>query len=79
MNHCAWHQGWPLLNVTGVTAAAVVVVTTFQPELLMSRAASNPEATQDFPARPVVKNLPANAGGMGLIPGQGRFHTLRGN
>ena len=79
MNHCAWHQGWLLLNVTGVTAAAVVVVTTFQPELLMSRAASNPEATQDFPARPVVKNLPANAGGMGLIPGQGRFHTLQGN
>ena len=77
MNHCAWHQGWTLLNVTGVTAAAVV--TTFQPELLASRAASNPEATQDFPGRPVVKNLPANAGGMGLIPGQGRFHMLRGN
>ena len=24
----------------------------------------------------MVKNLPANAGDMGLIPGQGRFHML---
>ena len=28
---------------------------------------------------PVVKNLPANAGGTGLIPGQGRVHVPRGN
>ena len=33
----------------------------------------------DFPGSPVVKNLPANAGDMGLIPGLGRFHMLRGN
>ena len=26
---------------------------------------------EDFPAGPVVKNLSANAGDMGLIPGQG--------
>ena len=26
-----------------------------------------------FPGGPVVKSLPANAGDMGLIPGQGRF------
>ena len=25
----------------------------------------------DFPSGPVVKNLPSNAGDMGLIPGQG--------
>ena len=32
---------------------------------------------QDFPGGPVVKNLPANAGDMGLIPGKGRFRTLQ--
>ena len=33
----------------------------------------------DFPGAPVVKNLPANAGNMGSIPGPGRFHVPRGN
>ena len=28
----------------------------------------------DFPGGPVVKNLPANAGDVGSIPGMGRFH-----
>ena len=28
----------------------------------------------DFPGNSVVKNLPANAGDMSLIPGPGRFH-----
>ena len=28
----------------------------------------------DFPSGAVDKNLPANAGDMGLIPGPGRFH-----
>ena len=32
---------------------------------------------QDFPHGSVVKNLPANAGDMGLIPGQGGSHMLR--
>ena len=32
---------------------------------------------QDFPGGPVVKNLPANAGDMGLMPGMGRFHILQ--
>jgi len=27
----------------------------------------------DFPAHSVVKNVPANAGDVGLIPGLGRF------
>ena len=30
----------------------------------------------DSPGGLVVKNLPANAGDMGSIPGQGRFHML---
>ena len=29
---------------------------------------------EDFPGGPVVKNLPANAEDMGLIPDPGRFH-----
>ena len=33
----------------------------------------------DFPGGPVVKNSPANAGDMGLIPGLGRFSRLWGN
>ena len=32
---------------------------------------------RDFHGGPVVKILPCNAGGLGLIPGQGtRFHML---
>ena len=34
---------------------------------------------KDFPGGIVVKNLPANAGNMGLIPGSGRFHMARGS
>ena len=34
------------------------------------------EAGGDVPGGPVVKNLPANAGDMGSIPGSGRFHML---
>ena len=33
----------------------------------------------DFPGGPVVKNPPANAGDVGSISGQGRFHMLRGD
>ena len=32
-----------------------------------------------FLGGPVVKNLPANAGGMSSIPGPGRFHTQQGH
>ena len=32
-----------------------------------------------FPGGSVVKNLPANAGNMDLIPGRGRFHMLQSN
>jgi len=32
-----------------------------------------------LPSGPVVKNLPANAGGTGSIPGPRRFHMLLGN
>ena len=30
--------------------------------------------SRDFPGGTVVKNLPANAGDVGLIPGPGRSH-----
>ena len=32
-----------------------------------------------FPGGPVVKNLPANAGDVGLIHGLGRFHMPQSN
>ena len=35
--------------------------------------------SQDFPGSPVVKNPPANAGDMGLIPGLGRLHMRWSN
>ena len=34
---------------------------------------------EDTSGGPVVKNLPANAGGLGLILGLGRFTMLQGN
>ena len=33
----------------------------------------------DFPGDSVIKNMPANAGDMSLIPRAGRFHMLQGN
>ena len=33
----------------------------------------------DLPGGPVVKNLSANAGDTGSIPGWGVFHLLQGN
>ena len=35
--------------------------------------------SMDFPGDPVVKNPPATAGDMSLIPGPGRFPMLRSN
>ena len=37
------------------------------------------EGGQDFPAGSVDGNSPANAGDIGSVPGQGRFHMLRSN
>ena len=34
---------------------------------------------EDFPGGPVVKNLPANVGDTGSIPGLGKSHQLRSN
>ena len=34
---------------------------------------------QDFSGGPVAKNLPANAGNTGSIPGPGRFHMPQSN
>ena len=36
-------------------------------------------SSTDFPSGTVDKNLPANAGDMGLILGPGRFHMLWSN
>ena len=34
---------------------------------------------KEFSVGPVVRNLPANVGDMGLILGSGRLHTVQGN
>ena len=34
---------------------------------------------EDFPGGLMVKNLPVNAGDMGLIPGRGGLHMLQGS
>ena len=38
-----------------------------------------PQNYVNFPGSPVIKNLPANAGDMGSIPGPGRYHMQGGN
>ena len=43
------------------------------------REMSQEQWSLDFPGGPVVRNLPANAGDTGLLPGLGRSHTLRDN
>ena len=37
------------------------------------------DTQQDVLSDPVVKNLPANAGDRGSIPGLGKFHMLGSN
>ena len=43
------------------------------------RICSKEDEKRDLPGGPVVKNPPANAGDMGLIPGLGRFHMAWSN
>ena len=40
---------------------------------------SQKEPTLDIPGGPLAKNLPANAGETGSIPGPGRAHMAQGN
>ena len=52
--------------------------------LSLKRAVRHPsgdveEAVGDFPGGSVVKNPPASAGDMGLIPGLGRSHMPQSN
>ena len=46
---------------------------------LYYRICSKEDDKLDFLGSPVVKNPPANAGDMGLIPGLGRFHMPQCN
>ena len=54
-----------------------VYVTAFTTAKLPISLAKSKVNWRDFPGGAVVKNLPANAGDMGLIPGLGRFHMPR--
>ena len=55
------------------------VVHTRRPQHKFSDGSKMNEKFRDFPGGVVVKNPPANAGDMGLIPGPGRFHMPRSN
>ena len=43
----------------------------FHPTIFFKESVYQEFFTQDFPSGPVVKNLPANTGDMGSIPGLG--------
>ena len=62
-----------LSNVTGRISCRIK-----SPRLVSSTSCLR-SSKQDFPGGPLVKNLPANARDMGLIPGARRFHMLQGN
>ena len=47
--------------------------------LVLSIYLSNIKNVLDFPGGAVVKNLPANAGDTGSVPGPRRSHMLRSN
>ena len=44
-----------------------------------AQGSSKNQRVGDFPGGAVVKNLPANAGDTGSIPGPGRSHMLQSN
>ena len=48
-------------------------------ELEDARGLGHENHQQGFPGSSVVKNLPANAGDTGSIPGPGRYHMLWSN
>ena len=45
--------------------------------MIRMKKTENSQVLVGFPGSLVVKNQPANAGDMGLIPGPGRSHTLQ--
>ena len=48
-------------------------------KLYLKKADSKIKTVRGFRRGPVVKNLPCNAGDMGLIPGRRRSHMLLGS
>ena len=50
-----------------------------QVQIHASKKGADKRMSLDFPGDPVVKNLSAKAGNMGLICGPGRFHMPQGN
>ena len=54
------------------------MVETWTPGLTISESCIKKIFSEDFLRGSVVKNLPANAGDVGSIPGPGRSHMLQG-
>ena len=59
-------------NITGLTLKKIIQYN-FNNVIILK------DMEKDFPGGPVVKNLPANEGDMGLSPGPERFHMLQNN
>ena len=58
------------------TAGALCIIVFCFAQMVFLFFFSNKIADRFFPAGPVVKNTPANAGDTGRIPGPGRLHML---
>ena len=73
--------GFPLLNfyvAIGLTVIKIHVPLQ-PPHSEASFLSSFNTSKEDFPGGAVDKNLPANAGDVGWIPGSGRFHMPKSN
>ena len=69
-----WKQGLPKKEKSGTFSSSM---STYSLAIILLGTKIN--QCLDFPGGPVVKNLPANAGDMGLIPGPRRSHIPQNN
>ena len=69
-----WTTWFPLGMESGVLISKHFPGTILPPDMQLTKVQH-----MGFPSGSVVKNPPANAGDMGLIPGRGRFHMPRSN
>ena len=69
------------LSIMSTSCSQLCIVNTMSSMLwvLMNKSLDERMKHEDFSGGLVVKNLPANAGEMGSIPGLGRFHMPWGS
>ena len=76
LEYSCFQVGFPRLNFYVVIGLTVITIhVPFQPPHSETALFSSFKTSkEDFPGGAVDKNLPANAGDVGWIPGSGRFH-----